>query len=248
MSVGGLLIQEMKIRYYHKPIFKESEKRNFISKLRKVAKTCFDELPVYQILDYDFDTSKSIITTAEDKGQIVGFCASLELQDGTNKPFLHMGLTCVRPDYRNKRLTHKLAGKLTMKYLLKTNPLGKIRFTNIACVLSSLGNVAKNFENVFPSPGSSIPGKDALRLASAISQKYRNWVHIPEKSHFDYETFTFKASALDMFHKASGDTKYYHRIPKYNNYYKTIMDMDAGDEVLQTGHFSLWTFIKYLIK
>ena len=236
----------MKLKYYHKPQFTEKQKKKFVKSLREVAETCFTEIPIYQALDYNFDFSKSVITTIEDQGRVVGFSSGLELLDEATRPFLHLGLTCVHENYRGRRLTHKLAGNLTIRYLLKTNPFGKIRFTNVACVLSSLGNIAKNFENVFPSPTVLQPDKEALKMARAVEKEYRSWIHLPYESDFSYDSFVFKESALDMFHKSTTDTEYYHREEKYNDYYTSIMNIDEGDEVLQTGYFSLWTFIKYL--
>ena len=238
----------MKVRYYHKPNFTKEEKSIFISQLREVAKLCFEELPVYQILDYNFDTSKSIVTTAEADNKIVGFSAALELKDTDGQPFLHLGLTCVDPSYRGHRLTHKLAGGLTIRYLLKTNPFGKVRFTNIACVLSSLGNVAKNFENVYPSPEVLKADKEAIKMAESINNNYRAWVHIPYEAPFDYDTFTYKESATDMFQKSPKDKRYYHRDDHYNDFYLSLIDLEKGDEVMQTGYFSLWTFAKYILK
>ncbi|MBN1772998.1 MAG: hypothetical protein JXB32_17140 [Deltaproteobacteria bacterium] len=67
-------------------------------------------------------------------------------------PVLHRGLTWVRPDARGRGLTHKLTSHAGIGHLLRCRPFGRLWITNCACVLSSLGHVALNLDDVYPSP------------------------------------------------------------------------------------------------
>jgi hypothetical protein len=51
-----------------------------------------------------------------------------------------------------------------------------------------------------------------------------------------------------VFQKNAADVKYHHRQNGLNLYYAGLMDFARGDEVLQVGHVSLITSLKYFRK
>ena len=218
--------------------------------LRLVASECFDEVPLYQALTGKRDELKRVVlsTARDEKGNLLGFCSSLVLEVPMYGEILHTGLTCVSPKARGKKLTHKLTSKLLIHFLLKESPLSSVWVSNCACVLSSLGNVALYFEDIYPSPfKKKIPNKDYLNIANYISENYREPIAINETAIFNPETFIFEGSVKgEVFEKSSTDARYYHRNRDITNYYKNILNFERGDEVLQIGKVSLLTFPKYL--
>lgn len=220
--------------------------------LRNIASNCFDECPNYQCLE-DSRTAldDKVITIAKNsEGKIVGFCSALLIPMEGLGEVLHLGLTCVDPIGRGHRLTHKLTSKLLTHYLLRYRPFGKVWVTNVACVLSSLGNVAKNFENVFPSPYyQAKPTVEQLKIAAAIDQHYRKHIAINDDAEFCPHTFLFKGSVTDsVFEKEAEDTRYHHRDKELNQFYLDLIKFDRGDEVLQIGTVSLATLLRYMLR
>jgi hypothetical protein len=141
-----------------------------------VARTCFAELPDYQCLrGTREELSDKVISVARRlDGTMAGFCSMALLPVPRVGQVLHMGLTCVRPEDRSAGLTHLLNSKAVTHYLVRYRPLGRQWISNVACVLSSLGNIALHCDNVYPSPfQDSQPSKTHLRIAEAINHKYR---------------------------------------------------------------------------
>lgn len=162
---------------------------------------------------------------------------------------LHLGLTCVRPLARRMGLTHKLTSKVVMTYLTRYSLFKKAWISNVACVLSSLGNVAINFEDVYPSPFMMRPTEDQVKVAKLINEKYRWELYINKGASFDEQKFVFERSVIGtMFEKSETDKKYYHRDMDLTQFYLNRLDFENGDEVLQIGQVSLMTFPKYVLK
>lgn len=236
--------------FYPGYTYSDKELNQLTIELKQIAKTCFDEVPQYQALTGERDEFKRVILAMarNERGELLGFCSSLLLEIPVYGNVLHLGLTCVSPKARGKKLTHKLASKLLMQFLLKESPLSSTWISNCACVLSSLGNVALYFEDIYPSPyGVKEPTKDHIKIAKFISQKYRNPIAINHEALFNPTTFVFEGSVKDaVFEKEENDARYYHRNRKLTDFYKDILNFENGDEVLQIGKVSLLTFPKYL--
>lgn len=230
--------------------FTKRELEELTDSLRNVASECFDEIPYYQVLTGKRDEfRRAIISVAKNKkGEIVGFCSSLVLDVPSASDVLHLGLTCVSPKARGKKLTHKLTSKLVLQYLLKEAPIDGAWISNCACVLSSLGNVALYFEDIYPSPyGKKDPSAMHLNIAKGISKHYRSPIAINYDAKFNAETFVFEGSVKDaVFEKSANDTRFHHRNKDITNFYQQTLDFERGDEVLQIGRVSLFTFPKYI--
>lgn len=229
-----------------------SENEKLVKELKEVAALCFDELPYYQVLTGEkVELDRAVISTARnDKGELLGFCSALILPiEGFGNVF-HTGLTCVHPKARGLKLTHKLTSKLLTKYLVKESLFSETWITNCACVLSSIGNVALYFEDVYPSPyGPIAPSMSHIKIANGISKHYRDQIAINETANFNLDNFVFESSVEGtLFLKDEEDKRFHHRNNQLNDYYKNLLDFERGDEVLQVGKVSLMTLPKYFAK
>lgn len=230
--------------------FTDWELEELTMDLRDVASECFTDIPYYQALTGEREElERAVIALAkDDNGELLGFCSSLVFDVPNYGKVLHLGLTCVSPKARGKKLTHKLASKLLMQFLLKESLFGSVWVSNCACVLSSLGNVALYFENIYPSPyAKNRPSLDHLNIAKYISDHYREPIAINNEAVLNTKTFVFEGSVKDaVFEKDGNDARYFHRNRELTNFYKNIIDFERGDEVLQIGKVSMLTFPKYL--
>ncbi|MCG8683500.1 MAG: hypothetical protein MI892_01380 [Desulfobacterales bacterium] len=220
--------------------------------IQDIATSCFHTLPDYQAMigTRDALSDKLISIARDDTGKAKGFCSMVFLDIGGVGRVLHLGLTCVRPEARGKRLTHFLVKKALTGYLLKQNPFGKIWISNCAAVLSSLGNVAMHFEKVFPSPFySGSPSATHLKIARAIDSRFREKMYVLPDAILDEERFIFRASVKNtVFHKEKDDLAFHHRKNGLNRFYANIMNFEQGDEVLQIGYFRMVSVIKYVLR
>jgi hypothetical protein len=216
--------------------------------LIEVGETCLHPLPAYQVfLATRDELSDKAITIARRRDHVLaGFCSAVLLDvDGVGE-VLHLGLTCVRPDERGSGLTHRLAARLVARYLLR-RPFARIWVTNVACVLSSLGNFAMHVSQVHPAPSSRGPRREHHLIAQAFDRRYRAKAHIQPWAVFDPNTFVFRGSGRGTaFQKRASDTRYHHRDTALNAYYAGIMHFDDGDEVLQVGRVAFTDLARHL--
>jgi GNAT superfamily N-acetyltransferase len=229
----------------------QGELQRFHQEILEVAKTCLDEIPYYQCLTGEVEQYKRlIIAVARDRsGRMIGFCSAYLLAAGEIGDVLHLGLTCVRPDARGGGLTHKLTAKVVVGHLLRTSWLAPVWISNVACVLSSLGNVGLHFEEVYPSPFLKSPSDEHVAIAKLIDEKYRWELYIDKGATFDEQSFVFRASVKgNMFQKDEQDRRYRHREDWVNRFYASLMDFQNGDEVLQVGKISFLAYPKHLLR
>jgi GNAT superfamily N-acetyltransferase len=242
------------IDLYYRPgiSFGKSEFERFHQEILDVAKSSLDEIPYYQCLTGDIkEYQRLVIAVARDpKGRMIGFCSAYLLDGGPGiGEILHLGLTCVRPDARGGGLTHKLTSKVIIGHLARSSWFAPIWISNVACVLSSLGNVGLYFEEVFPSPFMKKPTNEHLAIAKTIDEKFRWELFIDKEAKFNREKFVFEASVKgNMFQKEETDRRYRHREEWLNQYYASLMDFRNGDEVLQIGKVSFLAFPKHLAR
>lgn len=242
------------IDYVYRPglYWTDEEVTRYYSELEEIAKDCFREVPRYQCLSGTRnELERNVITLARDhKSRPIGFCSAVILDIDGYKNILHLGLTCVKKEARNLGLTHLLTSKLLFNYLIRTSPFKSIWVTNVACVISSLGNVALYFEKVHPSPfGKPEPSRDHIRIAKAVDQKFRSAIAINAEARLDMETFVFRGSVNNtVFQKSRKDKRYYHRDIVLTEFYLNRLNFHNGDEALQIAKVSLMSYPKYLLK
>jgi hypothetical protein len=242
------------IRYLHRPGRKLDDRRlqALVSELRHVAMSCFEDVPAYQCLTGDrAELAQNVLTCAyRPDGTMAGFCSAVILPVPGVGVVLHLGLTCVHPSDRGTGLTHKLTSALTLQYLLRRSPFGRHWITNCACVLSSLGNVALHFEQVYPSPfvGSG-PSESHRRIAEEVDRHHRARMFVAPEVPFDREKFVFRGSVRNtVFQKSSDDARFHHRDPRLNDFYRQYMNINDGDEALQVGWVNLLAYPSYLLR
>jgi hypothetical protein len=228
----------------------ENQLKQLYREIREVATICLDEIPNYQCLREDLrDMNRLIICVAKNSsGKMMGFCSSylLDIQD---EKILHMGLTCVSPEARGQKLTHKLSSKVITCFLFNYSLTKASWVSNVACVLSSLGNLANYFDDIHPSPFMTQITPKHIEIAQFIDKNFRDELFIRKEARFNLDTFIFEESVLgNMFQKELNDKRYHHRNPILNQFYKSIINFERGDEVLQIGKISWMTFPKYVLK
>lgn len=245
--------QPFTVELHHRPghSMGASELQRFHAEILGVAKTCLDEIPYYQCLTGEVQQyQRLIISVARDRqGRMIGFCSAYLLDVAGIGEVLHLGLTCVRPDARGGGLTHKLTAKVVMGHLLRTSWISPVWISNVACVLSSLGNVGQHFEEVYPSPFLREPTPEHAAIAQAINEKFRWELYIDKDAVFDPASFVFRASVKgNMFQKEEHDRRYRHREDWLNDFYANLMDFRNGDEVLQIGRISFLAYPKHVLR
>lgn len=248
---AGRAISDYQIQFLYRPGKNLSlgQFETLAGELRECAATCFEEVPAYQCLVETREalSDKVLAVAWRRDGHIGGFCSAVLLPvEGVGEVF-HLGLTCVRPEDRSAGLTHILTSKVAVEYLLRRRPFSKVWLTNAACVLSSLGNVALHFDEVYPGPEfAERPGEKHLRIARAISEDHREKMFVHTDACFDEDAFVFRrANAGNCFQKKAQDTRFHHRRADLNDYYSGLMGWSDGDVVLQVGSFSLLTGARY---
>lgn len=245
--------QPFTVDLYHRPGLHmgHSELQRFHGEILAVAESCLDEIPYYQCLTGDVKQyQRLIIAVARDpQGRMIGFCSAYLLEAGELGDILHLGLTCVRPDARGGGLTHKLTAKVVIGHLVRTSWITPVWISNVACVLSSLGNVGLHFEDVYPSPFLKNPTNEHVAIAKMIDEKFRWELFIDKEATFDAKNFVFRASVKgNMFQKEEQDSRYRHREEWLNDYYGNLLDFKNGDEVLQIGRISFLAYPKHVMR
>lgn len=219
--------------------------------LVSVAEECFEDVPYYQCLTGLREEYKFLIIAVArgENGRALAFSSSYVFHSEEVGEFLHLGLTCVRPTARRMGLTYKLSSKVLLNYLIRYSFFKPVWISNVACVLSSLGNVALFFEDVYPSPFVKHPTNKHNLIAQLIDENYRWQCYINKTAQFDENEFVFRKSVAGTgFMKCGTDEKYYHRNKDLTDFYKRLINFDDGDELLQVGKISLLTFPKNFLK
>lgn len=162
-------------------------------------------------------------------------------------PVLHLGLTCIVPSALSHGLTKMLVGGVARHYLA-AHPNQPVWVSNLAAVVSSLGNIAIFMDEVYPSPRHRVPPTPTHTLiAKAIVETpaLRESMYLREDVPFDWDASVFRESVKGTVFEKEGGT---HRNEALNSFYRGLMDFERGDEVFQVAHFSLETLERFLLK
>lgn len=243
---------QYEVIFYPGKTLTQTQQAKLVLELREVASACFVDTPDYQALSgQSSELEKAVICLGRDeKGRLLGFCSALSLPVDGHKNVLHLGLTCVHPDARGTNMTHHLTSKLMVKYLVKESFLSELWITNCACVLSSLGNVAMYFENLYPSPyGVKKPSAKHIDIAKSVDAYHRESIAINKSAEFNTEKFVFEGSVDGtVFEKNANDQRFHHRDENLTGFYQELLNFERGDEALQIGKVSLMTYPKYVAR
>lgn len=242
------------------------KQREFVTELREVVIESFgftdpSQLPAYQCLVWPDGTPEGasldnkVIAVARERthfpskgpGKMLGFNSAVLLPIlGLPSPVLHLGLTCIIPSARSYGLTKSFTTRIiTLTFLrLTTAHSQKLWITSLACVVSSLGNVAREFDNVWPSPAhpNGPPSEMHAHIAAYIAQSpnLRKELYIPSGCIYDADKSVFQGSVKGtVFSKERNDERYHHRSGEMNKFYDSRIDWERGDEVLEIWNISL---------
>jgi len=219
------------------------------------------QLPAYQCLVWPDGTPQGasldnkVIAVARERiqfpskgpGKMLGFNSAVLLPiPGLPSPVLHLGLTCIIPSARSYGLTKSFTTRIiTLTFLRLTAAHSqKLWITSLACVVSSLGNVAREFDNVWPSPAhpNGPPSEMHAHIAAYIAQspKLREEMYIPAGCIYDADKSVFQGSVKGtVFRKERNDERYPHRRRAMHPFSALRIDWARGAEVLEIWNLSL---------
>lgn len=214
-----------------------------------LGRQCLEPLPDYQVLlGTRAAFADKVITTARDPvdGRLLAFCSCVLLPMPVGE-VLHLGLTCVDPTLRGSRLSSALANRLILRYFVTRRMFRRVWMTSVACVLSVLGNVARNFRNVYPAPWQPRPFADEVMvIADTFDRRYRSVAYVRPEATFDRDAFVFRGSGRGTAFQKDGDAvEFHHRDPELNAFYRARLRFEDGDELLQVVSFDLWDLVRY---
>ena len=241
------------------------KQREFVAELREVAMESFgftdqSQVPAYQCLVWPDETPEGaslddkVIAVAREHtqfpsdgpGKMLGFSSAVLLPiPGLSSPVLHLGLTCIILSARSYGLTKAFSSRIITLTFLRLTALHseKLWITSLACVVSSLGNAAQEFDNVWPSPAypNGPPSGTHAHIAAYIAQnpKLREAMYIPSGCVYDADRSVFQGSVKGtVFRKERKDRRYHHGSKEMNTFYDSRIDWERGDEVLQIWNLS----------
>jgi hypothetical protein len=234
----------------------ETELESLHSELIALGRVCLDPLPHYQVFsDAPACFVDTIIVTVRRaspptgdngaspaKGALVGFTSALYLHvPGIEDFVIHTGLTCVHPSARRR---HNLIPNIfTTLFLhgLSESPTGGLWITTVAEVASSLVHIAKYCKSVYPSPSVARPSGTHLRIARHVveSNARAQQMAIAPTAVWDEDRFVIRGSnnwdVGSCFKKDPENSQYWHRDTDLNEFYRSLLSRDTGDEVLQVA-------------
>lgn len=218
------------------------------AQLRRVASSCFREVPDYQVLaGTRADYQDKVLSLAKRKsGEIVGFSSAVILDVPEVGEVLHLGLTCVEPGHRGHRLCHRLNNMNFASHLIRNGVRSSFWISNISSQVSGLAPPGQFFDEVFPSHRSALVAPPPIHriIARAVSERYRAKVHIRADAEFDPATFVFRRGNVGgPFHHDETDP---YRDLAAAGYYLRRMSPGLGDAMLQVGRGSLLGVVRHL--
>ncbi|KAF9017174.1 hypothetical protein BDZ89DRAFT_1074987 [Hymenopellis radicata] len=226
---------DMIVSYHHRPSTNLSVDncRRFIRELRQVAASSFqiDErhLPNYQCLSLD-DPVRSladkviVCVRLKDTGKMIAFTSAVLLPiPSLPDPVLHLGLTCIIPSALSHGLTKMLVGGIARHYL-RTRPDQTVWVSNLAAVVSSLGNIAIFMDEVCPSLRHRVaPTPTHILIAKTIVETpaLRESMYLRPDVPFDWEASVFRGSAKGtVFEKGTRRSEGTHRNEALDSFYR----------------------------
>lgn len=218
----------------------DEQKITYRTDLRALGSECLSPLPEYQCFSNAGDAfdDKLLLIIRDHKSRMIAFASALFLDVPGIGLVLHTGLTCVAPTERQTGLTMVLFYK-AVSYMMDRYPKG-FWITNLAEVTSSLVNIGRFANQVYPSPYTSQPSATHLAIAANISANQRAKMMISNDACFDAGCFVFRASNSygSPFRKDIEDSMFHHRDENETNFYKALFRRNCGDEVLQVGYLN----------
>lgn len=226
-----------------------------IADLRKIACETLPsgELDYGVLSDDPSHLSRSIVTILHDAktGDPIAFNA-LAVMDlklhGKPAEVLHMGLVMVDPNVRSKGFAWVLYG-LTCLVLFLRQQMRPLWLSNVTQVPAIVGMVSETFANVYPSPASDAHRSyEHVQLAKGIMANHRHVFGVGADARFDEERFVienaYTGGSDDL--KKTFEEAPKHRDETYNEFCRSVLDYQRGDDVLQLCQLNAeasWRFV-----
>lgn len=246
------------VRIIERPgrILSSTDQSQLVSELKDLTLKCVKGME----LDYGIfkvnssNLNNAILTLIRDSttGQLIAFNALsiLDLQIGRNSErVLHLGLVMIDPSVRARGLSWLLYG-LTVNIMFLRNHLEPLWISNVSQVPAIIGMVAEGFINVHPHPlGRDRRTLEHLLVARAIMRDHKSVFGVGDDCEFDEEHFIIRnayTGGSDNL-KKTYDEAPKHRNPAINEFCKTHLDYQRGDDFLQISQLSLASTQAYML-
>lgn len=234
----------------------DADLARMVEDLRLVARASQEgkEVPAYGVLlGQRADLACRVVTIVytRDEGRPVGFnaLAYFDIPLGARiESVLHLGLTCVDPEFRRQRLPALLYGVATFLLLFKSGLRG-FWISNVTQVPAVAGMVAENYAGVYPHY--NLRNRQTFKhlvLARAIMLDHRDAFGVGAEAGFDEAsqiiTNAYTGGSDEL--KKTFDDAPKHRRPEVNEFCRRALDYDRGDDVLQLGRCTLRSTLNFL--
>lgn len=232
---------------------------NLVGQLRTVAaKTLPAGELEYGVLGGDRSRLDSAIVTlvtekADDTPVAFNALARMDVDLGHRREnVLHLGLVMVDPHKRSQGLSWVLYG-LTCILVLFRNGMRPVWISNVTQVPAVVGIVSSGFSAVFPRPDAALRDDRSLAhllLARRIMKDHRHVFGVGEEAGFEEDRFVITnayTGGSDHLKKTYEDAPK-HRDAAVNEFCRTELDYERGDDVLQLGQIDLPNALSYLAR
>lgn len=209
------------------------------SEMRGLAKESFNCIPEYQCLKEDYAQLKDklLIIHRNSKGELDAFSSSVVLKSDSVQEIFHLGLFIVSPQERHHHLQFKLGISSIVAYLAYRPFRYRYWITNVSSVLCTIATVDRMYLGTYPGLKKNKPDLTHITIAKEFQDGVVDRCCISKNSIFDSEKFIFrKANESNCFYKKADDKQYHGLKEQYNNYYKSLLNLDEGDAILQVGY------------
>jgi hypothetical protein len=163
---------------------------------------------------------------------------------------LHLGLVVVSPGRREGGFSWILYGLTTIMLFLRSR-FRPIWITNVTQVPAIVGKVTESFNDVYPVPSTQAKCSiDHKMLAKQIMENHRHVFGVGADAEFDEKRFVITnayTGGSDHLKKKFEEAQP-HRHGIYNQFCKTQLNYDRGDDFLQIGKFELIVAKNYLLR
>jgi hypothetical protein len=251
------------------------KQRDFVAELRGVVMESFcltheSQLPAYQCCVWPDEASQGaglndkVIAVARERvqwpskrrGKMLAFNSAVLFSiPGLSSPILHLGLTCIIPSARSYGLTRVFTTRIVIQAFLRFSAFRSenLWITSLACVVSSLGSVARGFDAVWPSPEYPHvpPSNMYAHIANSIAESpsIREAMYIPSDCIYDPDMSVFRGSVKGtVFAKERDDKRYRFRDKETHSFYESRINWERGDEVLQVFNMSHAFVLRLLLQ
>lgn len=235
----------------------DSEMSKLVEDLRAIVKISIPN----ESLDYGVLTgtrealSRAVITLIKDSktGEPLAFNALAYMPcvlRGQPVDVLHLGLVVVSPNRREGGFSWILYGLTSMLLSLRSR-LRPLWVSNVTQVPAIIGKVTESFNEVFPTPDTKQRASfDHVMLARQIMQSHRSVFGVGEDAEFDEARFVItNAYTGGSDHlKKKFEQAQAHRNSVYNEFCRSNLNYDRGDDFLQLGKMDVAATQKYLTR